>query len=45
MFVIIEGPGTAVVRTRKAKATYNGDAQARQFAATLNMTSRQLGKR
>ena len=40
--VIIEGPGTAIVRTKKARATYNGDAQARQFAATLNMASRQL---
>jgi hypothetical protein len=37
--VIIEGPGIAIVKTKKVAATYNGDALARQFAATLNVAS------
>src|ERR1700761_4783476 len=40
--VIIEGPGLAIVKTKNVADTYNGDALARQFAATLNVASRQL---
>jgi hypothetical protein len=35
--VIVEGPNTAVVKTKKVASTYNADASARNFAATLNM--------
>jgi hypothetical protein len=41
--VIVEGPGTAVVKGRKVTAIYNGEPSARKFAAALNMASRQLG--
>ena len=37
--VIIEGPNTAVVKTRRVGGTYNADAAARKFAATFNMLS------
>jgi hypothetical protein len=40
--VIVEGPTTAVVRTAKASSAWTSDKEARQFAANLNMLSRQL---
>jgi hypothetical protein len=40
--VIVEGPKTAIVTTKRVAATFNGDAGARKFAAALNMASHQL---
>jgi hypothetical protein len=39
--VIIEGPNTAVVKTRRVGGTYNADTAARKFAATFNVLSKQ----
>lgn len=38
--VVVEGPDTTLVKTRKVTAIYNGDASARKFAAALNTASR-----
>jgi hypothetical protein len=39
---MIEGPHTAIVHTAKVKSTYKPDEGAREFAAKLNLASRQL---
>lgn len=41
--VIVEGPSTAIVKTKKVATINRGDELARKFAANLNMASRRLG--
>jgi hypothetical protein len=40
--VIVEGPHTAIVHSKRVGDTLNADARARQFVTRLNMASRQL---